>query len=435
MFEQLTEKFQALVKNLRGQGSISESNVTDACKQIRMALLEADVNFAVARELVDVVRTRALGAEVLQAVAPGQQFIKIFHDALVELFGPPVPLVAGTNQRILLCGLQGSGKTTTAGKLALYLKKKQGRSPLLVAADLQRPAAITQLESLGQQLGVPVHSRHGATDPLPLVQEALERAQREFCNSVIVDTAGRLDIDDALLAQLRDVAHITKPHEILFVADAALGQKAVDVVMRFKETVPLTGIILTRLDGDAPGGAALSMRHVTGLPIKFLGTGEKPDQLEPLDGDRLAGRILGMGDVVGLVEKAQEAFDEDSAANLEEKLRKNSLDLQDFLSQLRMMKKLGPVENLLGMIPGAPKLPNGSQVEKRLRQTEAIILSMTPEERRKPEVLNARRRQRVARGSGTTVAQVNELLLQFNTMRKMMRDSGKMKKLLSRFGG
>jgi signal recognition particle subunit SRP54 len=435
MFEQLTDKLQSLFKNLRGQGKISEANVTEACKQVRMALLEADVNFAVARDLVERVKVRAVGAEVLDSITPGQQFIKIFHDELTAMFGSPVPLVAGAQQRILLCGLQGSGKTTTAGKLAKFIREKLRRQPMLVAADLQRPAAITQLESLGAQLNIPVHAVHGATDPVGLVRDAMARAEKEFCNTVIVDTAGRLDIDDDLLAQLRAVSDAVRPHEILFVADAALGQKAVDIVMRFKETVPLTGIILTRLDGDAPGGAALSMRQVTGLPIKFLGTGEKMDQLEALDGDRLAGRILGMGDIVGLVEKAQESFDMETAGQLEEKLRKNSFDLADFLGQLKMMKKLGPLENLIGMIPGAPKLPAGGDIQKKMGQTEAIILSMTANERRRPDLLNAKRRQRVAKGSGTTVTQVNELLLQFNTMRKMMKDTGKLKKMFSRLGG
>ncbi len=433
MLDQLANKLQEVFKNLRGYGKLSEANVADACKQIRLALLEADVHFTVAREFVEKVRVRALGEEVLQSITPGQQFVKIFQDELASFFGEPSPLAQGDPLKILLCGLQGSGKTTTAGKLAGWLKAK-GKKPMLVAADLQRPAAITQLESLAAQVGVPIHVRRDTQDPVLVCREALDLAKELGCNTIIFDTAGRLDLDEALLAQLTAVREAVSPQETLFVADAALGQKSVDIVTRFKQATPLTGLVLTRLDGDARGGAALSMRQVTGVPIKFIGTGEKLANIELLDPQRLASRVLGMGDVVGLVEKAQEAFDLENMQHMEEKLRKQQFDLGDFLVQLQQIKKLGPLENLLGMIPGAPKVKDSQGAEKQLRRTEAIILSMTPQERRKPDMINAKRRQRIARGSGTTVTAVNELLLQFQQMKKMMKNAGKMKKMLAQFG-
>ncbi|MBX7157808.1 MAG: signal recognition particle protein [Verrucomicrobiae bacterium] len=433
MLDQLSNQLQSLFKKLRGHGKLSEANVTDACRELRMALLEADVNFQVAKELIEKIKQRALGAEVLASVTPGQQMIKIFHDELVQFLGETQPLANGSPLKIMLCGLQGSGKTTTAGKLALWFKK-QGKQPLLVAADLQRPAAITQLESLGKQLDLPVFSQHGATHTLAVVQEALASAATQLRNVVIIDTAGRLDLDEPLLEELQQLHHHIKPQETFFVADAALGQKSVEIVNRFKTRVPLSGIILTRLDSDARGGAAISIRHVTGLPLQFLGTGEKMDQLERLDANRLTSRILGMGDIVGLVEKAQETFDLENAAKLEEKLRKQTFDLHDFLSQLQQMKKLGPLENLLGMLPGIPKVPETGQAEKRLKRTEAILLSMTAQERAKPDLINAKRRQRIARGSGTTVTEVNELLLQFQSMKKLLKNKGRMRHLLSKLG-
>lgn len=432
MLEQLSDRLQAIFKNLRGFGRLSETNIADACREIRMALLEADVNFSVARELVENIRTRALGQEVLASITPGQQIVKVFQDELAAMLGKPVPLVAGSPLRILLCGLQGSGKTTTAAKLALHLKK-QGRHPLLVAADLQRPAAILQLQKLGAQADVPVFSE-ATLDPAALVRAALDHASTHSRNVVIVDTAGRTDIDEALLAQLAAVEAILKPQETLFVADAALGQKSVEIVKAFASSARLTGLILTRLDGDARGGAAISMRHVTGLPIKLLGTGEKLADLEPMDPDRVAGRILGMGDIVALVEKAQEIASLDDMERLEERFRKRQFDMEDLLAQFRQMRRLGPMENLLGMMPGGVKVPDSRLAEQRLRRSEAIILSMTSQERRKPDLLNARRRQRIARGSGTTVAQVNELLNQFGAMKKMMQKQGPLKKMLARMG-
>lgn len=433
MLDQLSNQLQSLFKKLKGHGKLSEANVTEACRELRMALLEADVNFQVAKELIEKIKQRAMGAEVLASVTPGQQMIKIFHDELVQFLGETQPLASGSPLKIMLCGLQGSGKTTTSGKLALWFKK-QGKQPFLVAADLQRPAAITQLESLGKQLDIPVFSQHGATQTLSVVKEALAAAETQLRNVIIIDTAGRLDLDEPLLQELQQLHQNIKPQETFFVADAALGQKSVEIVNRFKARVPLSGIILTRLDSDARGGAAISIRHVTGMPLQFLGTGEKMDQLERLDANRLTSRILGMGDIVGLVEKAQEAFDLQNAEKLEEKLRKQTFDLHDFMLQLQQMKKLGPLENLLGMIPGIPKVPETGQAEKRLKRTEAILLSMTAQERRKPEILNAKRRQRIARGSGTTVTEVNELLLQFQSMKKLLKNKGRMRHLLSKLG-
>ncbi|MCC6352564.1 MAG: signal recognition particle protein [Verrucomicrobiae bacterium] len=432
MLEQLSDRLQAIFKNLRGFGRLSENNIADACREIRMALLEADVNFSVARDLVEKTRARALGQEVLSSITPGQQMVKVFQDELSTMLGQPAPIAAGSPLRILLCGLQGSGKTTTAAKLALLLKK-QGRHPLLVAADLQRPAAVLQLQQLGAQADVPVFS-DTTTDPASLVRAALAHAASHSRNAVIVDTAGRTDIDQTLLAQLTAVETALKPQETLFVADAALGQKSVDIVRAFAASARITGLILTRLDGDARGGAAISMRHVTGLPIKLLGTGEKLADLEPMDPGRLAGRILGMGDIVALVEKAQEAASLDDMERLEERFRKRQFDMEDLLAQFRQMRRLGPMENLLGMLPGGVKLPDSRLAEDRLRRSEAIILSMTPQERRKPDLLNARRRQRIARGSGTTVAQVNELLNQFGAMKKMLQKQGPLKKMLARMG-
>jgi signal recognition particle subunit SRP54 len=433
VLDQLSQRLQDLFKQLRGHGKLTEDNVTDACRQLRMALLEADVAFDVARSLVDRIKVRAMDVEVLQSITPGQQMVKVFHDELVDFLGVQVPMAAGSPLRLLLCGLQGSGKTTTAAKLALWFRK-QGRHPLMVACDLQRPAAITQLEALGRQLNIPVFAKHDSRDPIAVASAALQEASVHNYNVILFDTAGRLDIDEALQKELTALHSTVRPQETWFVADAALGQKAVDITTRFKTSVPLTGLILTRLDGDARGGAALSIREITGVPIRFLGTGEKPDQLEVMDARRLAGRILGMGDIVGLVEKAQEIANIADAERMEQRLRRNQWDMEDFLGQLQLMKKLGPLENVLGMIPGLPKLEDSGRAEAQMRRTEAIILSMTPKERRNPDVLNARRRQRIARGSGTTVTAVNELLTQFNTMKKMMKSPGRMKKMLSSLG-
>ncbi len=435
MFSRLSDKLQGVLKDLRGHGRISEQNVTDALREIRLALLDADVHFEVAKSFIARVKDKALGEEVLLSVTPGQQIVKIFHDELTELLGgDAVPLSTVRPLKILVVGLNGAGKTTSSAKLAKWFKG-QGRNPRLIACDLHRPAAIAQLATLGGQIGVEVFQPAvGETNILKVIKEGSEWAHLGGCDVQIYDTAGRQDLDEPLIAELASVRKALGPHEILLVCDAATGQQAVSVAEHFHSALGLTGIILTKLDGDARGGAALSLREVTKQPIKFAGVGEKLDQFELFYPDRLAGRILGMGDVVGLVEKAAEAIDEEDAKRLEAKLRNASFDLEDFLAQFKMIRKMGPLENLLGMIPGMDKLPSSSIDEKQLTRVEAIILSMTPSERARPDSLNARRRQRVARGSGTTVTEVNDLLLRFNQMRKMMKKMGNLKKLMAQGG-
>src|SRR6266536_130840 len=402
MFSQLGDKLQDVFKDLRGHGKISESNIDSALRQVRLALLEADVDFQVAKNFVSRVQAKALGEDVLRSITPGQQIVKIFHDELTALLGgDSVPLNLSKPGRILIIGLNGSGKTTSAAKLARLLKK-QNRAPALVACDLQRPAAV-----------------------------ALEWQDRQATNIDIFDTAGRQEIDQPLLEELKSLKEFLQPQETLLVVDAATGQQAVSVATHFNDALQITGIILTKLDGDARGGAALSMREVTRCPIKFVGTGEKLDQFEPFIPERLAGRILGMGDVVGLVEKAAEAVDEEEAARLERKMRTASFDFNDFLAQFKMMRKMGPLENILGMLPGVSNVQDLSIDEKQLKRTEAIVLSMTSEERTRPDILNARRRQRIARGSGSTVTEVNDLLRRFGQMRKMMKSAGNMKKMMA----
>jgi len=419
MLEFLQDKLETVFKNLRGYGKLSESNVTEAVREVRLALLAADVNYQIAKELCDEVKQRCLGEEVLKSIQPGQQFVKIFHDELVKLFSDGDPALATERPlRLLLVGLNGSGKTTTAAKLGLRFKRER-QSVALVAGDLTRPAAMQQLQVLGKSLDIPVYCWPEEKDPLQVVARARAQADKDRIQVLIFDAAGRLDLDQPLLDELRQVSAALAPQETILVADAATGQSAVKVAQAFKEHVALTGIVLSKFDGDARGGAALSMQRTAGVPVKFLGVGEKPDALEAFDPQRLVGRLLGMGDIVGLVEKAQQAFDADSAAKMEEKLRKNSFDLQDFIDQLRFLKKLGPMEGLLGMIPGMPKM-DGAFDEKRMGRVEAIILSMTPQERRKPEILNARRRQRIAKGSGTSVTELNELMRRFEDMKKMM---------------
>jgi signal recognition particle subunit SRP54 len=432
MFSQLGDKLQDIFKDLRGHGTISETNINDALRQVRLALLEADVDFQVAKQFIARIKEKALGEDVLRSVTPGQQIVKIFHDELTTLLGgDAAPINLEKPARILMVGLNGAGKTTSSAKLAKYLKS-QGRAPLLIASDLHRPAAIEQLATLGRQVDVPVY--------MPDPQEknvrrsaaaALEWAAQQNGNVQIFDTAGRQEIDTALIEEIRELKEFLKPQEILLVADAATGQQAVSVATHFHEALGITGIVLTKLDGDARGGAALSMREVTQRPIKFAGVGEKLDQFEPFVPDRLAGRILGMGDIVGLVEKAAEAMDEEEAARMEKKLRTASFDFNDFLAQFKMMRKMGPLENILGMIPGMSNVQGLSVDEKQLKRTEAIVLSMTHEERSRPDILNARRRQRIARGSGSTVTQVNDLLQRFNQMRKMMKNAGKMKRMMA----
>jgi signal recognition particle subunit SRP54 len=446
MFSQLGDKLQDIFKDLRGHGTISETNINDALRQVRLALLEADVDFQVAKNFVARVKEKALGEEVLRSITPGQQIVKIFHDELTALLGgDAAPLNLGKPARILMVGLNGAGKTTSAAKLARLLKK-QGHSPRLVAMDLQRPAAIEQLATLGKQVDVPVFA------PAPNEKDILRAAAAAVSavagrgniegltgpavasdrgyNIDIFDTAGRQEIDQPLIEELKRLREFLQPQEILLVADAATGQQAVSVATHFNDALQITGIVLTKLDGDARGGAALSMREVTQRPIKFAGVGEKLDQFETFVPDRLAGRILGMGDIVGLVEKAAEAVDEEEAERLERKLRTAKFDFNDFLAQFKMMRKLGPLENILGMLPGMSNVPGLSVDDRQLRRIEAIVLSMTPQERTRPDILNARRRQRIARGSGRTVTEVNDLLQRFNQMRKLMKSAGKMKRKL-----
>ncbi|PYJ84368.1 MAG: signal recognition particle protein [Verrucomicrobia bacterium] len=434
MFSQLGDKLQEIFKDLRGHGTISEVNIDAALRQVRLAFLEADVDFQVAKEFIARVKEKALGEAVLRSITPGQQIVKIFYDELsILLGGDAAPLDLGKPGRILIIGLNGSGKTTSAAKLARLLKK-QGRAPVLVACDLQRPAAIEQLATLGKEIDVPVHTPD-------LNEKNVQRAAAAALESpafaeptvgqAIFDTAGRQEIDAALIEELKQLKDFLQPQETLLVVDAATGQQAVSVATHFNGALQITGIILTKLDGDARGGAALSMREVTQRPIKFVGTGEKLDQFEPFVPERLAGRILGMGDVVGLVEKAAETIEIEDAERLERKLRSASFDFNDFLAQFKMLRKMGPLENVLGMLPGMSNVQGLSIDEKQLKRTEAIVLSMTSEERTRPQILNARRRQRIARGSGSTVTEVNDLVRRFDQMRKMMKNAGKMKKMMA----
>jgi signal recognition particle subunit SRP54 len=436
MFSLLADKLQDIFKDLRGHGKISELNVTDALREVRLALLEADVDFNVAKGFIARVKEKALGEEVLRSVTPGQQIVKIFHDELTALLGGDAsPLNLEKPARILMVGLNGAGKTTSSAKLAKWLKTQPGRAPLLIACDLHRPAAIQQLVTLGKQIDVPVFAPPvGEKDVLKVARLALEWARETPGNVQIFDTAGRQEIDEALIDEIKKLREFLNPQEVLLVADSATGQQAVSVATHFHQALSITGLVLTKLDGDARGGAALSMREVTQRPIKFAGMGEKLDQFEPFHPDRLAGRILGMGDIVGLVEKAALAIDEDEARRMEEKMRTASFDLNDFLAQFKMMRKLGPLENILGMIPGLSNVKDFSVDEKQMKRVEAIVLSMTLHERTRPDILNARRRQRIARGSGVTVTEVNDLLNRFGQMRKMMKNMGKMKQMMARPG-
>jgi signal recognition particle subunit SRP54 len=436
MFSRLSDKLQDVFKDLRGHGRISESNVNDALREVRLALLEADVHFKVAKDFIARVKEKALGEEVLRSVTPGQQIVKIFHDELSALLGgDAAPLNLGPQARILVVGLNGAGKTTTCAKLAAWLKKN-GRTPVLIACDLQRPAAVEQLATLAAQIGVPMYRPPaGEKNVLRVVREGMAWAKEQGHNVEIYDTAGRQDLDDELIDELRKVKDLVQPNESLLVCDAATGQQAVGVAEKFHGAVGVSGLILTKLDGDARGGAALSLREVTGQPVKFAGTGEKVDAFEVFHPARMAGRILGMGDVVSLVEKAAANFEVEDAARMEARLRGGNFDLNDFLEQFKMLRKMGPLENLLGLIPGMDKMKSPGVDEKQMRRVEAIVLSMTPGERARPDVLNARRRQRIARGSGTTVTEVNNLLLRFSDMRKLMKKPGKLKKMMARAGG
>jgi signal recognition particle subunit SRP54 len=436
MFSRLSDKLQDVFKDLRGHGRISESNVNDALREVRLALLEADVHFKVAKDFIARVKEKALGEEVLRSITPGQQIVKIFQDELAALLGgDAAPLQLGPQARLLVVGLNGAGKTTTCAKLAAWLKKN-GRTPVLIACDLQRPAAIDQLATLAEQIDVPMYRpAAGEKNVLRVVKDGMAWAKSRGHNVEIYDTAGRQDLDDGLIDELRKVKDLVQPNESLLVCDAATGQQAVGVAEKFHGAVGVTGLILTKLDGDARGGAALSLREVTGQPVKFAGTGEKVDAFEVFHPDRMAGRILGMGDVVSLVEKAAANFEMEDAARMEARLRGGNFDLNDFLEQFKMLRKMGPLENLLGLIPGMDKMKNPGVDEKQMRRVEAIVLSMTPGERARPDVLNARRRQRIARGSGTTVTEVNSLLLRFSDMRKLMKKPGKLKKMMARAGG
>jgi signal recognition particle subunit SRP54 len=430
VFESLSDKLQAIFDRLGSKGKLTEADVNAAMREVRLALLEADVNFKVVKEFIDHVKERAIGVEVMESLTPAQQVVKIVNDELIELLGKPAPLNTSGQppHAIMLVGLQGAGKTTMAAKLALRLKKA-GSRPLLVAADIYRPAAIQQLEVLGRQIDVPVHAEGTQVAASTIVKNGLRLAREKAYTHVLLDTAGRLQIDDTMMQELEQVRMVARPADILLVVDAMTGQEAVNVAEGFNKRVPLTGLIMTKIDGDARGGAALSIRKVTGVPIKFLGVGEKLPDLEPFQPDRLAGRILGMGDVLSLIERAQENLNEEHALKMEKRLSEGQFDLEDFLDQLKQVKRLGPITDLLGMIPGMGKLTkqvDPRDAEKSLKQTEAIISSMTIAERRAPDILNASRRRRIAAGSGTAVEDVNLLMRQFRDMQKMMKQMGVM---------
>ena len=440
MFDSLSNKLQNVFRNLRGLGKISESNVSDSLRDVRMALLDADVNFKVARDFIERVKDKAIGQQVIQSIHPGQQIIKIIHDELVVLLGSENAALELGNEpisSIMMVGLHGSGKTTSSGKLARYLEK-QGRLPLLVAADVYRPAAMDQLATLGEKLNLPVFVMKGETDVLKIGRQALEHARATGRNTLIFDTAGRLQIDEPLVQELVRLKALVQPREILLVLDAATGQEAVNVATHFDQALQITGSILTKLDGDARGGAALSLKSVTGKPIKFMGVGEKLEDFEPFHPERMSTRILGMGDVVSLVEKAAETVDMDEAQRLEEKMRKGQFTLEDFLEQLRAMKKLGSLESIVGMLPGGSNMLKGvdlNKSEREFRRMEAMICAMTAQERKHPQILNARRRLRIANGSGVKVAELNNLLNRFGQMQQMMKKMGKLQKMMSRMGG
>lgn len=440
MFDSLSSKLQKTFKDLRGLGKITESNVGESLREVRLALLDADVNFKVAKEFINRVKEKSLGTKVIRSIQPGQQIVKIIHDEMVELLGAEnteIDLKAAPPVSIMMVGLHGAGKTTSSGKLARLLHQ-QGRKPLLVAADVYRPAAMDQLATLGEQLGLPVCLLKGEKDVAKIARAATEQARREGHDTLIFDTAGRLQIDEALVQELVDLKKQVQPTEILLVLDSATGQEAVNVAKHFDESLSITGAILTKLDGDARGGAALSLKAVTGKPIKFAGMGEKLDDFEPFYPERMASRILGMGDVVSLVEKAAGAVNEEEAKALEEKMRKGQFSMEDFLGQLRMMKKMGSLESLLNMVPGVSGKLEGMDLErgeKEFRRMEGMICSMTPLERRNPQILNARRRKRIATGSGVNVSELNNMLKQFTQMQKMMRKMGKFQKLMGKLGG
>ena len=430
MFESLGEKFDSLLRKLRGQGKITEKNIEDALREVRLALLEADVNVGVVRDFVDRVRKDALGADVLQSLTPEQHFIRLVHRELVHVLGEkPAALDLGSASPsvLMLVGLNGSGKTTTTAKLARFLRGERGRSPYLVPADVYRPAAIEQLTTLARELDVPVHPSSAGGDPVAIARDGVAAARARGADVVLIDTAGRQTIDDQLMAELERMVAAVTPQNILLVADAMTGQDAVATAQGFGGRLPLSGVVLTKIESDARGGAALSLRAVTGKPIVFVGTGEKTDALEQFHPDRVASRILGMGDVMSLIERAEKAYDRSQAEALQKKLRKNEFDLEDFREQLRAVKKMGPVTELLGMIPGVKKLLKGADLagaEDELKRVEAIINSMTRSERQNVQILNSSRRKRIANGSGTSVSDVNRLIKQFTQTKKVLKQLG-----------
>ena len=430
-FESLSEKLSASFKRLRSKGKLTEADVKEAMREVRMALLEADVNYKVAKDFTAKVTEKAIGGQVLESLTPGQQVIKIVNDELTELMGGTQARIASPNRPpcvIMLCGLQGAGKTTYAGKLSKLLKETEGRRPLLVACDIYRPAAIEQLKVVGAKAGVPVFEM-GQTDPVKIAKSAVAHAKDHGNDVVIIDTAGRLHIDENLMNELKNVKAAVLPHEIMLVIDAMTGQDAVNVAESFNNALGIDGVILTKLDGDTRGGAALSVRHVTGKPIKFVGTGEKLEDIEPFHPERMASRILGMGDVLSFIEKAEQQMDEQKAIELEEKLRRSTFDFNDLLDQFEQMRKMGPLKQLIAMIPGMEKQLGDTEIDERqVDRTMAIIKSMTPAERENPKLLNASRRRRIAAGSGMQVEDVNRLVKQLEMMQQMFKQFGKVGK-------
>ena len=432
MFENLGDRLQNVMSKIKGYGKITEDNISEMLREIRLALLEADVNYKVVKEFTNSVKEKALGEEVKKSIKPGDLFVKIVNDELTELLGGEEKLLNlnGNPAILMLVGLQGSGKTTTIGKLSNFLRKKHSKKPLLVACDVYRPAAIDQLKQIGKQLNIEVYEE-GKNDPVLISKNAIKYAKENNYDYVLIDTAGRLHVDEELMNELENIRTEVNPQEILLVIDAMMGQDAINVITGFNDKLPLTGVILSKLDGDTRGGVALSVRHLTNVPIKFIGTGEKLDGLDTFDPKRMSGRILGMGDIVSLVEKATEVIDEKEAEKAAKKMKNGKFDLEDFLSQMKQIKKLGPLENLIKLIPGASKLGlNNVNIDpKQMAHIEAIILSMTQEERRNPDIIKASRKTRIAKGCGLSVQEVNRLLTQFDQMKKMMKQfsSGNMK--------
>ena len=440
-FEGLADRLQSTMQKIRGKGKVTEADVKEMMREVRLALLEADVNFKVVKEFVKKVSERSVGQEVMKSLTPGQQVIKVVKEELTELMGGDQSKIAVANKPptvIMMVGLQGAGKTTTTGKLANLLRKKYNRNPMLVAADIYRPAAIKQLETLGKQLSMPVFSLGDQVSPVEITKQAIQKAKEEHHDYVLIDTAGRLHVDEKLMDELKQIKELANPHEIFLVVDAMTGQDAVNVASSFNEQLGITGVVLTKLDGDTRGGAALSIRSVTDTPIKFVGLGEKLDAIEAFYPERMASRILGMGDVLTLIEKAQANVDEEKAKELEQKMRTATFTFDDFLEQLGQVRNMGPLDELLKMMPGANKIKglNNLQVdEKQISHVEAIIKSMTKEEKSRPEVINAGRRKRIAKGSGTSVQEVNRLLKQFDDMKKMMKQMSGMQQKGKKKGG